>query len=231
MILNEIKTLLSGLSIVDQLRKLADLYPGKVVFTTSFGMEDQVISHLIFENNIPVDVVTLDTGRLFKETYSVFEATVERYQKKIKVYFPDHEAVGKLMTEKGPFSFYYSKENRIECCRIRKVNLLDRVMEGMSCWISGIRASQSENRSLMDWLENDEARKLFKFYPLFEWSFEEVENFIRYNNIPYNVLHDRGFVSIGCEPCTRAVIEGEDFRSGRWWWETDSKKECGFHIK
>ena len=231
MILHELKHHLSGLSITDQLRKLTDLFPGKVVFTTSFGMEDQVISHLIFENNIPMEVATLDTGRLFKETYSVYEATMEKYQKKIKVYFPDQVAVETMVTDNGPFSFYYSKENRLECCRIRKVAQLDRVLQGMECWISGIRASQSENRGQMEWIEKDEARQLFKFYPLFEWSFEDVESFIRTNNIPYNVLHDRGFVSIGCEPCTRAVVPGEDFRSGRWWWETDSKKECGFHIK
>ncbi len=178
-----------------------------------------------------MEVVTLDTGRLFQETYTVFNKTIKKYQKKIKVYFPDHEAIEKMMTEKGPFSFYYSKENRLECCRLRKVAQLDRIMEGKACWISGIRATQSENRRQMNWLEFDEVRKLFKFYPLFDWSFEEVENFIKVNNVPYNVLHDRGFVSIGCEPCTRAVAIGEDFRSGRWWWETDGKKECGFHIK
>ena len=222
---------LTGKSIENQLRKIVALFPGKAVFTTSFGIEDQVISHIVFENNIPVEVVTLDTGRLFQETYTVFNKTVKKYQKKIKVYFPDHEAIEKMMTEKGPFSFYYSKENRLECCRLRKVAQLDRIMEGKACWISGIRATQSENRRQMNWLEFDEARKLFKFYPLFDWSFEEVENFIKVNNVPYNVLHDRGFVSIGCEPCTRAVAIGENFRSGRWWWETDGKKECGFHIK
>lgn len=229
--LDELKDQLNGESIVNQLWKLADLFPGKIIFTTSFGIEDQVISHFIFENNIPVEVATLDTGRLFKETYSVFNATVEKYQKKIKVYFPDYEAVERMMTEKGPLSFYYSKENRLECCSVRKVAQLDRMMDGMVCWISGIRAAQSENRGQMQWLEFDEGRKLFKFYPLFEWSFDEVKNFIKVNNVPYNVLHDRGFVSIGCEPCTRAVVKGEDFRSGRWWWETDGKKECGFHIR
>ena len=229
--LHDLKDQLIGKSIEDQLRKLAELFPGQVVFTTSFGMEDQVISHLIFENNIPLEVVTIDTGRLFKETYTVFHKTIKTYQKRIKVYFPDHEAVEKMMTEKGPFSFYYSKENRLECCRIRKVAQLSKVMEGMVCWISGIRSAQSENRSWMNWLEFDEGRKLFKFYPLFDWSSDEVKNFIKRKNVPYNVLHDRGFVSIGCEPCTRAVAEGEDFRSGRWWWETDGKKECGFHLK
>jgi phosphoadenosine phosphosulfate reductase len=229
--LNELKDQLSRKSIENQLRKLIVLFPGKLVFTTSFGIEDQVISHLIFENNIPVEVVTLDTGRLFQETYTVFNKTVNKYQKKIKVYFPDHEAIEQMMTEKGPFSFYYSKENRLECCRLRKVVQLDRALKGKECWISGIRASQSENRNQMDWLEYDEDRKLFKFYPLFNWSFEDVQNFIRENNVPYNVLHHMGFVSVGCEPCTRAVKPGEDFRSGRWWWESGSQKECGLHIK
>lgn len=217
--------------VTEQLKILAARFPGRVVFTTSFGMEDQVITHLIFENDIPVDVVTLDTGRLFPETYKVFSETVTRYQKKIRVYFPEQEAVEKMVTEKGPFSFYHSKENRHECCHIRKVIPLNRALQDKSCWISGIRADQSDNRSQMKNLEFDDTRKLYKFYPLFDWSFIQVEEFIRVNNIPYNTLHDKGFKSIGCQPCTRAVQAGEDFRSGRWWWETDGKKECGLHVK
>jgi phosphoadenosine phosphosulfate reductase len=227
----ELKDQLTGKSVRDQLRRLTELFPGRVVFTTSFGIEDQVISHLIFENEIPVEVVTLDTGRLFPETYKVFNQTVNKYQKKIKVCFPDHEGVEKMVTEKGPYSFYYSKENRVECCRLRKVVPLNRALQDKECWISGIRASQSENRNQMDWLEYDEDRKLSKFYPLFSWSFEDLQTFVRENNVPYNALHDKGFVSIGCEPCTRAVEKGEDFRSGRWWWETDGTKECGCHLK
>lgn len=227
----ELKDQLTGKSVRDQLRRLTELFPGRVVFTTSFGIEDQVISHLIFENEIPVEVVTLDTGRLFPETYKVFNQTVKKYQKKIKVCFPDHEGVEKMVTEKGPYSFYYSKENRVECCRLRKVVPLNRALQDRECWISGIRASQSENRNQMDWLEYDEDRKLYKVYPLFSWSFEDVQTFVRENNVPYNALHDKGFVSIGCEPCTRAVEKGEDFRSGRWWWESDGTKECGCHLK
>lgn len=229
--LDELSNILSGKSIEESLKIVASLWPGEVVFTTSFGIEDQVISHIIFENNIPVEVVTLDTGRLFNETYKVFNATSKIYHKKISVYFPDHEAVEQMVTEKGPFSFYYSKENRLECCRLRKVVPLNRALSGKKCWISGIRASQSDNRSQMDRLEYDEAKKLFKFYPLYDWSFEKVTNFIKENNIPYNALHDQGFVSIGCEPCTRAVKEAEDFRAGRWWWENDGPKECGCHLK
>lgn len=229
--INEIKDQLAGKPIAHQFRTLTAIFPGKVVFTTSFGAEDQVIAHFIFANNIPVEVVTLDTGRLFPETYKVFSETVKKYKKDIKVFFPENKAVETMMTEKGPFSFYYSKENRIECCNLRKVVQLDRVMQEKSCWVSGIRSSQSESRNTLDWLDYDERRRLIKFYPLFDWSFEKVMSFIKENEVPYNSLHDKGFVSIGCEPCTRAVLEGEDFRSGRWWWETDGQKECGFHIK
>jgi phosphoadenosine phosphosulfate reductase len=136
-----------------------------------------------------------------------------------------------MVTAKGPYSFYYSKENRIECCRIRKVVPLNRALKGMDVWISGIRASQSDNRSNMDWLEYDEERNLFKFYPLFDWSFDKVKDFVKENQGPYNILHDKGFVSIGCEPCTRAIQPGEDFRAGRWWWENGGTKECGCHVK
>jgi phosphoadenosine phosphosulfate reductase len=122
-------------------------------------------------------------------------------------------------------------ENRKECCRIRKVVPLNRALKGMECWISGIRAEQSDDRNNMDWLEYDKSKNLYKFYPLFNWTFDDIKNFVKENNVPYNSLHDKGFVSIGCEPCTRAVKPGEDFRSGRWWWENDGPKECGLHIK
>lgn len=222
---------LNGLSTADQLKKLSEIFPGKLLFTTSLGMEDQAITHMIFRNNLNIKVVTLDTGRLFPQTYDVLSSTIIRYKKPIHIYFPEHIDVEKMVTEKGPYSFYESVENRKECCKIRKIVPLNRALTGMECWISGIRADQSENRSQMDWLEYDENKNLFKFYPLFSWTFEEVKNFITVNNIPYNTLHDKGFVSIGCEPCTKAVKPGEDFRAGRWWWENDGAKECGLHIK
>lgn len=228
--LKELSNQLNGRTIADSLRILASQFPGKVVFTTSFGIEDQVITHVIFKNDIPVEVVTLDTGRLFPETYRVFSETILKYNKKIKVYFPDYKDIEALVTENGPFSFYASKENRLECCRLRKVIPLNRALEGMECWVSGIRASQSENRNQMSDLEYDGNRKIFKFHPLFHWSLNDVENFIKVNDVPYNSLHDKGFPSIGCAPCTRAVTEGQDFRSGRWWWEYDGPKECGCHI-
>jgi len=229
--IREIKKRLENKPVEDQLKVIAEIFPGRVVFTSSFGIEDQVISHMIFENDIQVDVATLDTGRLFPQTYKVFNETIKRYGKRIIVYFPDHESVENMVTEKGPFSFYHSRENRLECCRVRKLEPLNRALRNKECWISGIRASQSDNRRQMDWIEFDEEKKLFKFYPLFSWSLEDVELYIRENNIPYNVLHDKGFVSVGCEPCTRAVEKGEDFRAGRWWWEEGGQKECGLHIK
>lgn len=229
--LNELSSQLTGKSIEERLKTLADLFPGRIIFTTSFGIEDQVITHKIFKNNLDIKVATLDTGRLFPQTYDVFSNTNSRYRKKITAYFPEYQSVEKMVSEKGPFSFFDSKENRIECCRLRKVVPLNRALKGMECWISGIRASQSDDRNQMDWLEYDDQRKLFRFYPLFDWSFEDVENFIKENNIPYNSLHDKGYVSIGCEPCTRAVKPGEDFRAGRWWWENDGPKECGCHGK
>jgi len=229
--IKELKSLLNNKTIEDQLDTLTEVFPGTVLFTTSFGIEDQVLTHMIFENKIRISIATLDTGRLFPETYKVFNETLKKYQKQIDVYFPAHEDIEKMVTGKGPYSFYYSKENRIECCRIRKVIPLNRALEGKDVWISGIRASQSDNRSNMDWLEYDEERKLFKFYPLYDWSFEKVKEFIKENKVPYNILHDKGFVSIGCEPCTRAIQPGEDFRAGRWWWENGGTKECGCHVK
>ena len=229
--LNELRDQLSGKSIEERLEKLVSLFSSRIIFTTSFGIEDQVITHKIFSNNLDIKVVTLDTGRLFPETYEVFSHTVTKYKKQINVYFPEYEAIEKMVTEKGPLSFFESKENRMECCRLRKVVPLNRALTGMECWISGIRASQSDNRSLMSDLEYDEEKRHYKYHPLFDWSFEDVEIYIKEKNIPYNSLHDRGYMSIGCEPCTRPVIKGQDFRAGRWWWEYDGPKECGCHIK
>jgi phosphoadenosine phosphosulfate reductase len=228
--INGIKNKLAGKTIEYQLKTLVSLFPGKVLFTSSFGIEDQVITHKIFSNDLDIKVATLDTGRLFPETYEVFSQTIIKYKKKIDVYFPDYISVEKMVTQKGPFSFYESIDNRKECCTLRKVIPLKRALIGMSVWISGIRASQSDSRKQMDWIEYDDGKKLFKFYPLFDWSLEDVENYIKENRIPYNSLHDKGFVSIGCEPCTRAVEAGADFRSGRWWWETEGSKECGCHL-
>jgi phosphoadenosine phosphosulfate reductase len=229
--LKELNDHLSDKTIEERLEKLTTIFPEKVIFTSSLGIEDQVITHIIFKNNFNIKVATLDTGRLYPQTYDVLSNTIIRYNKKIDVYFPESEDVEKMVTEKGPLSFYKSVENRKECCRIRKVVPLNRAMKGMECWISGIRADQSDDRNKLDWIEYDTDKKFFKFYPLFNWSFDDVRNFVKENNIPYNTLHDKGYVSIGCEPCTKAVKPGEDFRAGRWWWENDGPKECGLHSK
>ena len=217
------------LSVVEVLQKIATEYGNRAAFSTSLSWEDQVITHHIFSNDLPIRVFTLDTGRLFPETYGVFNRTLDRYKKKIEVFSPKSEGVEKMLTEKGPLSFYVSLENRKECCFIRKVEPLNRALNNVDCWITGLRAEHSENRKDMSMTEIDDQRNIVKVHPIFNWSFEQVKNEIKEFNIPYNSLHDKGFVSIGCQPCTRAVQEGEDFRAGRWWWENSDKKECGLH--
>ena len=228
--INEIKTALEGKDILQSLLYLSDEFSGKIVFSTSFGIEDQVISDFIFKNNLPIKVFTLDTGRNFQETYSTWNRTLTKYNRPIDVYYPNTEGVEKLVREKGPNSFYDSVENRKECCYIRKVEPLNRALKNQELWITGIRADQSANRHDMSNLEWDGGHNLIKFHPLFDWTFEEVKQYAQQNGIPYNPLHDKGFVSIGCAPCTRAIGAGEDFRAGRWWWEDASKKECGLHV-
>jgi phosphoadenosine phosphosulfate reductase len=217
-------------SIEETLAFLANEFKGKVVFSTSFGQEDQVITALIGKNNLPITIFTLDTGRLFQETYDVFHKTLKKYQIDIKTYFPETSAVEELLNQKGPNSFYESVENRKECCFIRKVAPLTKALKGNSIWITGLRAEQSENRNDLHLFEYDEKFDIIKFNPLLKWTLEEVQKYIYDNNVPQNALHKQGFVSIGCAPCTRAIVPGEDIRAGRWWWES-SHKECGLHQK
>ncbi|MBV8390869.1 MAG: phosphoadenylyl-sulfate reductase [Mucilaginibacter sp.] len=227
--LEDIKQQIQGFDPVAALSLLADRFPGQIVFSTSFGWEDQVITHMIFTNNLPIKVFTLETGRLFPETYYVWNRTMEMYEKPIHAYYPNHELLEKMVNAKGPSSFYESVENRKECCGIRKVEPLKRALAGNALWVTGIRAEQSANRHDMHNLEWDEQNNLIKFHPIYDWTLDQVKEYIRKYNVPYNTLHDRGFPSIGCQPCTRAVQPGEDFRAGRWWWEDQSKKECGLH--
>lgn len=228
--LTEIAQKIKNLDPVEALRFFADQYSGKIVFSTSFGWEDQVITHMIFANDIPIEVFTLETGRLFPETYYVWNRTLEIYKKPIHAYFPDAQALQQMVDKKGPSSFYESVENRKECCGIRKLEPLRRALKGNDLWVTGIRSEQSVNRHDMSNLEWDEQNQMIKFHPIFFWSLDEVKEYIKKNNIVYNTLHDKGFPSIGCAPCTRAVRAGEDFRAGRWWWEDQSKKECGLHA-
>ncbi len=227
--LENISQQISGLAPVEALALLAARFPGKIVFSTSFGWEDQAITHMIFSNDLPIKVFTLETGRLFPETYYVWNRTMEMYSKPIHAYYPNNELLEQMVNAKGPSSFYESVENRKECCGIRKVEPLKRALAGNKLWVTGIRADQSANRQFMSNPEWDEQNNLIKFHPIYDWTLDQVKEYIRINNIPYNTLHDRGFPSIGCAPCTRAVQPGEDFRAGRWWWEDQSKKECGLH--
>ncbi|WP_414712988.1 phosphoadenylyl-sulfate reductase [Sphingobacterium sp. UBA6645] len=230
MMIEQLKSDLAGLDAREILTYVNARFGEEAIFSTSFGIEDQVITHLLSEINATTRVFTLDTGRLFPETYYVWNRTLDIYKLPIQAYYPRTEAVEELISTKGPSSFYESTENRKECCFIRKIEPLKRAINGYKVWITGIRAEQSENRDHMEFIEWDEGNQIIKVHPLFNWTLEMVETFLKVNFVPYNPLHDKGFPSIGCQPCTRAIAAGEDFRAGRWWWEDKSKKECGLHV-
>ncbi len=217
-------------SLEDGLTLAASIFPGQVVFSTSLGQEDQVITHAISKTKAAIDIFTLDTGRLFNETYDLLEKTIARYQQPIRVYYPDAASIEQYVNQKGINAFYESVANRKECCHIRKVEPLNRALQGAKIWITGLRADQSITREEMKMIEWDEQRNLYKFNPLVHWSLDDVRSYLKNNDVPYNPLHEKGFISIGCAPCTRAIEPGEDIRAGRWWWEDANKKECGLHI-
>lgn len=228
MLTNEQIQLIEQSPLPDALQLMSELFPGKVKFSSSLGQEDQVITDLICRNKIGIEIFTLDTGRLFYETYELMERTNARYKIKLKIYFPDAAEVEAFVTEKGINSFFESVENRKECCYIRKVKPLNRALQDTDVWITGLRAEQSENRKSVSMIQWDDQRQLYKFNPLIKWSYEDMISYIGEHDVPCNPLHEKGFLSIGCAPCTRAVLPGEDARAGRWWWE-QSKKECGLH--
>lgn len=228
--LSDLESRLQGLSAGEGLRLIADLFPEKVVFSTSLGQEDQVITQLIAVQNLPIQIFSLDTGRLFPETLELLARTESKYKTRIKVYYPETASVEKLVAGIGINGFYESVENRKSCCFVRKVEPLKRALAGNQVWVTGLRAEQSANRSDMKRIEWDEANQIIKYNPLLDWTFDQMIDYISEHKIPYNPLHDQGFVSIGCAPCTRAILPGEDARAGRWWWE-DSKKECGLHAR
>jgi phosphoadenosine phosphosulfate reductase len=202
----------------------------KIVFSTSFGIEDQVILHAILSQKIQnIEIFTLDTGRLFPETYQLWDKTILQYSASIKAYYPNTNKIEEFVQNNGINPFYTSVNHRKECCHIRKVEPLSRALLGAKVWITGLRAEQSDNRNGLKIIEWDEHFQVFKYNPLLHWTSNDVKEYISKNGIPYNTLHDKNFVSIGCAPCTRAINEGENFRAGRWWWENQSKKECGLH--
>lgn len=228
--IEQLRQELQGKNAGEIIQHISARFGDKAVFSTSFGIEDQVITHLLATHHAKTAIFTLETGRLFTETYYVWNRTLERYNLPIKTYFPNTEAVEQLVGTKGPSSFYNSVEDRKECCYIRKIEPLRRAIKGYEVWLTGIRAEQSANREDMDYIEWDEVNQIIKVHPLFHWTLADVEDFLKTHQVPYNPLHDKGFPSIGCQPCTRAVAAGEDFRAGRWWWEDKSKKECGLHA-
>lgn len=218
-----------SLDVSDIMQDASKEFGTNLAFATSLGLEDQVITHMIALLGLPIRIFTLDTGRLFPETYELIDRTCSKFNITIEVVFPDFRQVEKMVAEKGINLFYESIENRKTCCNIRKSEPLARALHGCNAWITGLRRQQSVTRHHMQVVEWDELHELIKINPLIDWSEAQVRDYVAKHNIPYNILHDKGFPSIGCQPCTRAIAPGEDIRAGRWWWEQPDQKECGLH--
>ena len=229
--IDHLNELWNGHTAEEILEKVLELFGKKVSFATSMGAEDQVITHMIAKISKSANIFTLDTGRVFPETYDLLHRTVNRYGLQIKSFYPDTTQVEEMVNSKGINLFYESIENRKLCCHVRKIIPLRRALTGMDAWITGLRREQSITRTDLKIVEWDAGNGLIKINPLLEWSEEQVWDYIKNNAIPYNKLHDQGFPSIGCQPCTRAIEKGEDLRAGRWWWELPESKECGLHGK
>ncbi|GGI91913.1 phosphoadenosine phosphosulfate reductase [Polymorphobacter multimanifer] len=213
-----------------RLRAIVARIPTGLVFTSSFGIEDQLLTHHILRQDLPIAIVSLDTGRLFPASYALWQKTEEHYGVRIRSVQPDGEAVAGFVARWGINGFRGSRDARLACCHARKVEPLARALAGASGWITGLRADQSGDRGAVALVGHDEARGLPKFSPLFDWSRAQVEAGCAQLDVPVNPLHAQGFVSIGCEPCTRAILPGESERAGRWWWEQDEARECGLHV-
>lgn len=206
-------------------------YGERIALASSFGAEDVVLVDMLAKINQTARIFTLDTGRLNQETYDVMDAIRQKYDIKIETFLPNAESVEMMVQEHGFNLFYDSIEKRELCCNVRKTEPLKRALKTVDAWLTGLRREQSITRADVKKVEYDEANNLIKVNPLVEWTEKQVWDYIKENNVPYNALHDRGFPSIGCAPCTRAIESGEDIRAGRWWWETPEQKECGLHVK
>ncbi|EGL56163.1 3'-phosphoadenosine 5'-phosphosulfate sulfotransferase [Methylophaga aminisulfidivorans MP] len=230
--MNEIKPALAAKidAVIAVLKDIEQNYL-PATLATSFGAEDMVLMDLICKHAPGIDIFTLDTGRLPKETYELMQTLNKHYDKKVDVFFPNTADVELFVTNNGPNAFYDSVELRKQCCGIRKVVPLNRALSGKKAWITGMRRSQSVTRAELPVSEWDDDHGLQKFSPLTDWSNGNVWAYLRANDVPYNKLHDEGYASIGCAPCTRAITMGEDIRAGRWWWEDPENKECGLHVK
>lgn len=218
-------------SAADVLAYFADEFGERLCFSSSMGVEDQVLTDMLVKIKRGTRIFTLDTGRLFPETLNLISHTCSHYGIRIEVFFPDYRQVQEMVREKGINLFFESVENRKACCNIRKMEPLKRALSGMQAWITGIRKEQTLNRFTTRLVEWDETNGLVKINPLYRWSEKKVWEYIRTHQVPYNELHNKGFPSIGCQPCTRAVAPGEDSRAGRWWWEDQGHKECGLHVR
>lgn len=214
--------------LISRLQKLESTHSPSA-FACSFGAEDMVLLDVIAKHVHRIEVFTLDTGRLPEETHALVDTVRERYSIPIRIYFPDTAAVEAWVEQNGPNGFYRSMAQRLQCCHIRKVQPLQRALAGKKSWVTGLRREQSASRQNLEIEAWDESNDLVKLNPLLEWAAEEVWAYLKTHDVPYNALHDRGYASIGCAPCTRAVAPGEDGRAGRWWWEQASQKECGLH--
>jgi len=216
----------------DALKWAYETFGDKIAKASSFGAEDSVVTDMIIKINPKARFFTLDTGRLNQETYDVMDTISKKYKIKFEVLFPDRDAVEEMVREKGINLFYESVENRKLCCEIRKVRPLNRILSSLDAWVTGLRRDQNENRSKSSMVEIDHLHGgIIKINPIIDWSWENVMSYIKDHDLPYNKLLDKNYPSIGCEPCTRPVKPGEDLRAGRWWWESDTHKECGLHIK
>ncbi|TLT00235.1 phosphoadenylyl-sulfate reductase [Aliarcobacter cibarius] len=229
-IVKNIEEKILSLNTTDLIKYILENYKN-VALSSSLGVEDQVLTDIIFKVNKNSRVFTLDTGRLHSETYKVMDETNLKYGVKLEVFFPKFDDVEKLYITQGVNGHFESIDNRKNCCNIRKIEPLKRALKNVDIWITGLRASQSITRTNLPVIEWDENFKVIKLNPLINWNEDDVWEYIRANKVPYNKLHDQGYPSIGCEPCTRAIKAGEDIRAGRWWWEDPEHKECGLHKK
>ncbi len=222
---------LEGRSAEGVIRLASDTFGDKMALACSFGAEDVVLVDLLCRTAQRPRVFAIDTGRLHEATYEVMDRIREHYGLQIEVHFPRREEVEQLLSVQGPYSFRRSLDARHECCRVRKVEPLQRALAGLEAWVTGLRREQSVTRAAVETVARDEAHNgLLKINPLADWTGDQVWDYIREHGVPYNRLHDEGFPSIGCEPCTRAVAPGEHPRAGRWWWEAPEHKECGLHL-
>lgn len=228
---DELNSLMASMDANESINQMMTLYGHRMALASSLGAEDQVITHMMSLTGKEMHLFTLDTGRLFPESYDLLQVTEARYHCKIRAFFPNTIETEKMVYEKGINLFYESIENRKLCCYTRKIEPLRRALSGLEVWITGLRREQSVTRNELKRVEFDEANNLLKFNPLIDWTEQQVWEYIKENFIPYNKLHDSGFPSIGCQPCTRAIAPGEDIRAGRWWWELPEQKECGLHKR